>query len=43
MEYGVQRRPPPPRGTSTLALLIAAIVGASIFGVGLLIGWAIWG
>jgi Clp amino terminal domain, pathogenicity island component/UvrB/uvrC motif len=34
---------PPPRGTSTLALLIAAIVGASIFGVGLLIGWLIWG
>ena len=32
----------PPRGTSTLALLIAAIVGASIFGVGLLVGWAIW-
>jgi ATP-dependent Clp protease ATP-binding subunit ClpC len=43
MEYGAQRKPPPPRGTSTLALLIAAIVGASIFGVGLLIGWAIWG
>jgi ATP-dependent Clp protease ATP-binding subunit ClpC len=34
---------PPPRGTSTLALLIAATVGASIFGAGLLIGWAIWG
>jgi ATP-dependent Clp protease ATP-binding subunit ClpC len=43
MEYGPQREPPPAPGTSTLALLIAAIVGASIFGVGVLIGWAIWG
>jgi hypothetical protein len=34
---------PPPRGTSTLALLIAAIVGAAILGAGLLIGWLIWG
>ena len=38
-----RERVPPPPGTSTLALLIAAVVGASIFGVGLLIGWAIWG
>ena len=43
MEYGPQREPPQAPGTSTLALLIAAIVGASIFGGGLLIGWAIWG
>jgi ATP-dependent Clp protease ATP-binding subunit ClpA len=40
-EYGP--RMAPPRGTSTLALLIAACTGAAIFGVGLLIGWAIWG
>ena len=41
-EFARARVPPPP-GTSTLALLIAAIVGALIFGIGLLIGWAIWG
>ena len=41
--YGPEREPLRAPGTSTLALLIAAIVGAPIFGVGLLIGWAIWG
>ncbi len=40
-DYGPARPPPP--GTSTLALLIAAIVGASIFGTGFLIGWLTWG
>jgi hypothetical protein len=32
-----------PRFVSPEMLYVAAIVGASIFGVGLLIGWLIWG